>query len=83
MLPDSVSQECKIFLMACPRPPNKSMLNVQVRPTLLNSTLNSAAACVYMIMLGMKDPTWNLSQPPTLMYSWISACMDVILDKAI
>ena len=37
------------------------------------ATLNSAATYDNDHDTHMKDPTWNLSQPPTLIYFWISA----------
>ena len=94
LLPDSISG-VEIFKFSgghAPRPPSKSIpskiLNVYgshtiwARPTLSKPHFIFWFYIANIHNMYMKDPTKsNLSQPPTLIYFWISACWFWVLCK--
>ena len=66
------------------RPPSKSMLSVVHALCKLDQhcqtpPLNSTSTYDNTHDMSMKEPTWNLSQPLTLIYFWMSACLDFLI----
>ena len=81
-----IQSQDKIFLEVCPQTLSKNMpskmlsvvctLYMWARPTQPNPHFKFWCYIILVICIWKTQLSWNLNQPPTLIYFWISACID-------